>query len=40
MPDGFRYRLTRQTSGRLQTVEVPEQHVPFAVKSSVKDEIR
>jgi hypothetical protein len=40
MPDGFRYRLTRQTSSGPQTVEVPELHVPLAVKSSVKDEIR
>jgi hypothetical protein len=37
--DGFCYRLTRHTKDGSQTVEVPEQHVPDAIKKSVKDEI-
>ena len=37
--DGFRYRLTRHTNEGTQTVEVAEQHVPDALKKSVKDEI-
>jgi emfourin len=38
-PDAFRYRLTRQTAHGPQTVEVPEQHVPVAVRAIVKDEL-
>lgn len=38
-PDGFVYRLTRGTGKATQTVEVAEQHVPEAIKSSVKDEL-
>lgn len=38
-PDGFTYRLTRQTAKGAQTVEVAEQHVPDALKNSVKDEL-
>jgi len=38
-PDGFTYRLTRQTAKGPQTVEVAEQHVPDALKASVKDEL-
>jgi hypothetical protein len=38
-PDAFRYRLTRQTAHGPQTVEVPERHVPMAVRSIVKDEL-
>jgi hypothetical protein len=38
--DGFRYKLTRQTDKGSQSVEVPEEHVPMAVRSSVKDELR
>jgi hypothetical protein len=34
-PDGFVYRLTQGT----QTIEVPEQHVPGALKAAVKDRI-
>ena len=37
--DGFRYRITRHTAGGAKTVEVPEEHVPEAIKSSVKDEL-
>ena len=37
--DGFRYKLTRQTAEGPQSVEVDEEHVPLAVKSSVKDEL-
>ena len=36
-PDAFRYRLSRQTSSGLQSVEVPEEHVPESVRSSVVD---
>jgi len=39
LPDAFRYRLTLQTPGGRQVVEVPEQHVPPAVRSVVQDEI-
>jgi hypothetical protein len=38
-PDAFRYRLTRQTAHGPQTVEVPERHVPMAVRAIVKDEL-
>ncbi|HEY4079903.1 MAG TPA: protealysin inhibitor emfourin [Burkholderiaceae bacterium] len=38
-PDGFRYRLTRQTPQGPQSVEVPEAHVPEAVRAVVKDEL-
>ena len=37
MPDGFRYRITRQTATGPQTIEVPESKVPAALKDSVKD---
>jgi hypothetical protein len=39
MPDGFRYKLTRQTPNGPQTVEVPEEHVPQSVRSAVKDQL-
>ena len=39
-PDEFSYRLTRQTSNGPQTIQVPERHVPMALRSSVKDELR
>ncbi len=39
LPDGFIYRLTRDTPGGVRTIEVPEQHVPDSIKSVVKDEI-
>jgi hypothetical protein len=38
-PDGFVYRLARGTGKATQTVEVAEQHVPDALKNSVKDEL-
>ncbi len=38
-PDGFRYRLTRQTPQGPQSVEVPEAHVPEAVRAVVKDQL-
>ena len=38
-PDGFSYRLTRQTAKGTQTIEVAEQHVPEALKNCVKDEL-
>ena len=37
--DGFRYRISRTTDAGTETVEVPEEHVPAAVASSVKDEL-
>ena len=39
LPDAFGYRLTRQTAHGPQTVEVPEQHVPMAIRAVVKDEL-
>ena len=36
-PDGFRYRITRQTASGTQTIEAPESQVPAALKESVKD---
>ena len=37
--DGFRYRLTRKTSGGDQSVEVPEHLMPPILVSAVKDEL-
>src|SRR4051812_22546254 len=37
--DSFVYRLTRQTTQGHQMIEVPEAHVPEAVKAAVKDEL-
>ncbi len=37
--DGFRYRITRHAPGGSKTVEVSEEHVPDAIKCSVKDEL-
>jgi len=37
--DAFRYRITRTTSAGVETIEVPESHVPPAVASCVKDEL-
>jgi hypothetical protein len=37
--DGFRYRLTRVTDGKNQTVEVPESAVPSALKACVSDKL-
>ena len=37
--DAFRYRITRQTSAGPQTIEVPEDVVPYALRNSVKDVI-
>ena len=39
MPDGFRYRITRQTAKGPQTIEIPEDHVPMVIRNSVKDEL-
>jgi hypothetical protein len=39
-PDEFSYRLTRQTPSGPQTIQVPERHVPMAVRSIVKDQLR
>ena len=38
-PDGFVYRLTRQTGAGPQTIDVAEQHVPVAVRAAVKDKL-
>jgi hypothetical protein len=35
--DAFHYRITRQTTGGAQTIEVPENAVPAALRDSVKD---
>jgi hypothetical protein len=37
--DGFSYRLTRKAASGVESVEVPEQLVPHAVTSAVKDEL-
>ena len=37
MRDGFNYRISRDTSAGIQTIEVPESMVPEALKSSVED---
>lgn len=37
--DGFRYRITHHTVDGSKTVEIPEEHVPAVLKTSVKDEI-
>jgi hypothetical protein len=37
--DVFRYRITRQTAAGTQTIEVPENAVPAALKNSVRDVI-
>jgi hypothetical protein len=39
-PDEFRYKLTRWTDKGPQSVEVPENQVPAAVRDVVKDELR
>jgi hypothetical protein len=35
--DAFRYRITRQTAARTQTIEVPGNAVPAALRDSVRD---
>ena len=40
VPDGFRYRITRETSNGQETVEVPEAAVPTELQSSIKDELQ
>jgi hypothetical protein len=39
MPDGFVYRLTRQTAGGEQTIDVVEAQVPIAIRTCVSDEL-
>lgn len=39
MRDGFFYRISRNTSGKVETIEVPEAVVPLALSQSVKDEL-
>lgn len=40
MRDGFRYRITWETSSGSRTIEVPEALVPSALKNAVKDQLR
>jgi hypothetical protein len=37
--DGFRFRISRDTEAGTETIEVPEEHVPTVLMSSVKDEL-
>jgi hypothetical protein len=37
--DGFRYQISRATSGGTETIEVPEAAVPTTLAQCVKDEI-
>jgi Emfourin len=39
MRDGFRYKITRITSAKSETIEAPESVVPVALVQCVKDEI-
>jgi hypothetical protein len=39
VPDGFRYRITRETKDGQETIEVPEANVPAALQACVKDEL-
>ncbi len=38
--DVFRYRITRQTGSRRQTIEVPQHLVPAALVASMKDSFK
>jgi hypothetical protein len=37
--DGFRYRISRTSSGRTETIEAPEVAVPTSLAQCVKDEL-
>jgi Emfourin len=37
--DGFLYRIARTTPGGVETIEVPEDVVPAAIRHCVKDEL-
>jgi hypothetical protein len=37
--DGFLYRIARTTPGGVETIEVPEEVVPAAIRQCVKDEL-
>ena len=37
--DGFLYRIARTTPGGVETIEVPEDVVPAAIRQCVKDEL-
>lgn len=39
MRDGFLYRIARTTPGGVETIEVPEDVVPAAIRECVKDEL-
>ena len=38
-PDAFRYRITRRSANGDETVELPEDRVPAAIRDRVKDEL-
>jgi hypothetical protein len=38
--DSFRYRLSREKEGQVQTVEIPESAVPQVLKDCVTDKLR
>ncbi len=37
--DGFRYRISRNVAGKVETIEAPEMAIPSALSQSVKDEL-
>lgn len=37
--DGFLYRIARTTPGGVETIEVPEDVVPVAIRQCLKDEL-
>jgi len=37
--DVFRYRITRMSKGKSQTIEVPEPSVPHALRACVSDKL-
>jgi hypothetical protein len=37
LPDSFSYRLSRNVGGEAQTIVVPEESVPMAIRNCVKD---
>lgn len=36
-PDGFVYRITKKSGSDSQTIEVPDDSVPMAIRNAVKD---
>ena len=39
VPDGFCYKISRNSKSGVQTIEVPEASVPLAIAQCVKDEL-